>query len=116
MHEIVDAKQVVMEDEDGLTYFLLTLDNRVFYWEDEESEDLWCDDKSIYDSEARPLSRLILRTTAVGDIEFDVRFEGAPVRFKSGLRFKKHAELDYCDEFVDAIVWDDIESRYTRAA
>lgn len=117
VHEIIDAKQVVMEDEDGLTYFLLTLDNRVFYWEDEESEDLWCDDESIFDSKARPRSKLIVTRTSVGDIEFDVRFEGAPVPFKSGMRFRKGAEDEFdCDDFVDAIIWDDIESRYTRAA
>ena len=112
VHEIREAKQFVMHGEEGLAYFLHTADDRVFYWVDEESEDLWCDDKSIFESSAKPLERLIIRETAVGDIWFDIKFEGAPVPVKSRIPMKKGVDEDLEeDEFIDEVSWAEVERR-----
>ena len=114
-YEIREAKQFVLHDGSGLVYFLRTSDDAVFYWEDEESEDLWCDDKSIFKSKAKPLSTLIVTSTVEGDIEFDIRFEGRPVPTAENIPMVRNGDTDlYIDDFVEDLAWHEVEPKYYK--
>jgi hypothetical protein len=116
VYEIREAMQFVIYDGMQLGYFLRTSDDSVFFWEDEESEDLWDDDKSIFDSKSRPLNTMIITTTITGDIEFDIRFEGRPVPIVAErVLMKKDGEVDIeDDDFQEGLAWGEIEAKFRR--
>ena len=114
IYEIREAKQFVLYDRSGLVYFLRTSDDAVFYWEDEESEDLWCDDKSIFDSKSRPLSTMIITSTVTGDIEFDIRFEGRAVPTVERIPMIRGGDDDLLDEFVEGVSWHELEAKFRK--
>jgi len=115
IYDIREAIQFVLYDLSGLVYFLRTSDDAIFYWEDEESEDLWCDDKPIFDSKSKPLSSLIVTSTATDCTEFDITFEGLPVPITGPFLMIKDGDFEPpLDDFVEDMTWDEIESKYRK--
>ena len=115
-YEIREAKQFVLYDKSGLVYFLRTSDDAIFYWEDEESEDLWDDDKPIFDSKSRPLSTMIVTSTVTGDIEFDIRFEGRSVPTVERIPMIRNGDDDLlADDFIESITWDEVEAKFRKS-
>lgn len=116
VYEIREAIQFVIYDGIQLGYFLRTSDDAVFFWEDEESEELWDDDKSIFDSQSKPLSTMIITSTTTDDYEFDIRFEGSPVPIiAERVLMRKDGEIDIeDDDFQEGLAWGEIMERYKR--